>query len=155
MLTEVTFTQLLQINDSSSPSAPEYQDELMPKCIEIMGDLSFLLGSMVMQPIARIAIPEYLLQPLWRPEKSPLLSKVIMNYTRAARQMMANGTPIENIIGPDFVSVDLFFRDSQTKDSLSVTTWAYELTKRFSMVEDRIRLALVFLFVRLMKVRSG
>lgn len=107
-----------------------------------------------MQPIARIAIPEYLLQPLWRPEKSPL-SKLIMNYTRAARQMMANGTPIENIISPDFVSVDLFFRDSQTKDSLSVTTWACELTKRFSMIDDRIRLAMVFLFVRLMKVRSG
>ena len=101
--------------------------------------------------IANYTIPVYLIQPLILIENSTL-SRVYTDYLVAARQQIADGFPVESIMGPDFVCVDLFFRDRVPSDAFDVSTWACELMKPFDDHNDFARLAGVLMNAYLMKV---
>ena len=100
---------------------------------------------------ARVLVPEHLIQPLWSADQSPL-SKVYVEYRDAARRMIARGTRAEQVLGPEFVSVDLFFRDRQSSDGFPVASWACEVCKGFYVIDMQVRLALALLFTYLMRV---
>jgi hypothetical protein len=99
----------------------------------------------------RVRIPEYLVQPVWNSEQSPL-SQAYVEFRDAALKMIAGGTPPQQILGPDFVSVELFFRKREPSDGYTVASWACEMVKSFEMIEIQVRLALVVLFTYLMRV---
>ena len=82
--------------------------------------------------IRNLKAPAHLSQPLAESDNSPL-SGAYLSYQDAARQMIANGTPIAQIIGPDYVVVDLMFRDRGPNDPYSVSCWASELCKTFEV----------------------
>lgn len=100
---------------------------------------------------ATLSVPAYLIQPLWQSEDSPL-SRVYVQFRDAARKMIADGTPLEQILGPDLINVDLFFRARQGTEAHTVSSWACEVTKRFSTISLVMRLALAMHFTYLMRV---
>ena len=127
--------------------------------LELFGNIPMSCSSLVTpyggpadrHEAGKVLVPEYLIQPLWSSEQSPL-SKVYVEYCEAARRLIAHGTAPAQILGPDFVSVDLFFRDRQPSDAFNVCSWACEVSKGFYMIDIKIRLALASLFTHLMRV---
>ena len=101
--------------------------------------------------IKNYMIPVYLIQPLVVVENSTL-SRVYTDYRDAARQQIANGTSVESIMGPEFVCVDLFFRDRTPNDPYTVCSWACELVKPFTEHNDFVRLAGILLYTQYMRV---
>jgi hypothetical protein len=127
--------------------------------LELFGNIPISCSSLITpytvsperQEAAKVLVPEHLIQPLWNSDNSPL-SKVFVEYRDAARRLISEGTSAQEILGPDFVSVDLFFRGRQPADAFNVCSWACEVSKGFYMIDIQIRLALASLFTYLMRV---
>jgi hypothetical protein len=85
-------------------------------------------------------------------EDSPL-SRVYTDFRDAARQLIAGGTPLTNILGSaDYTNVDLFFRDRQSQDPFSASFWACEMLKSFEEMDDLVKLGTVALLTPFMRV---
>ena len=103
------------------------------------------------QQLSYFQLPVHLRQSLVIIDNSPL-ARVYTDYRDAARQMLANGTPSEEVLGPDFTEVDLFFRKRRPSDFHTASTWACELSKTFIGLESiYVQLAGIFLLKSLMR----
>lgn len=102
--------------------------------------------------MSRLQLPVHLMKPLELEDNSPL-SSVYTGFRRAANDMLASGTPVSAVMGPDFVVVDLFFRDRQPADSHTICSWASELCKNFADFDVFSKLAQVFFLSSYMRVR--
>lgn len=96
-------------------------------------------------------IPIYFVQSSVVIEDSPL-SRVYTDYRDAARQLIAGGAPLEDIMGsPDYIDVDLYFRTRQN-DNFSANFWACEALKSFNEFDHLVKLGSVALITHLMRV---
>jgi hypothetical protein len=98
-------------------------------------------------------LPVYLVQSRLNLENSPL-SKVFTGFRDAARQMVATGTPVADIIEGTDVVIDLLLRDRRTTDGFTCSSWSCELWRTFGDLDDLARVGCVFLLARLMRVSS-
>lgn len=85
-------------------------------------------------------------------EDSCSFSSVYTNFRGAARDMLAAGTPVPAVIGPDFVVVDLCFRDRKPTDPHTICSWASEVCKSFGEFDIFVLLAHVFFLSAYMRV---
>ena len=105
------------------------------------------------QQMLNYRIPIHLVQPVVVVEDSPL-SRVYTDYRDAARQLIASGAPLAEIVGPqDYVNVDLFYRDRRPTDPFSANFWACETCKTFDEFDDPVKLGAVALLTYFMRVR--
>ena len=85
-------------------------------------------------------------------EADSALCRVYTDYRTAAQQLIAsNLSALSSIIGPDYVCVDLFFRERRPDDAQSVCNWASELAKSFKDFDVFVRLACALLYTYLMR----
>jgi len=96
-------------------------------------------------------LPIHLITPMELEDRSPL-SLVFTDFRRAARDMLDSGLPPAAVTGPDFVIVDLFFRNRIPSDAHTTCSWASELCKSFDGIDVFVRLAKVFFLSTYMRV---
>ncbi|KAI9708987.1 MAG: hypothetical protein M1828_002568 [Chrysothrix sp. TS-e1954] len=80
-------------------------------------------------------IPNYLIQPLAEYEGSTL-SRAYLDYRDEARGWLAKGDNPLSVIGPDYVNVDLFFRERHDNDPRTVCFWASRLVNAFQQQQS-------------------
>ena len=103
------------------------------------------------QQLAYFQLPVHLSQSLITIENSPL-ARAYTDYFDAARQRLANGMPSEEVLGPEFTDVELFFRERRPSDFHTASTWASELSKSFTGVTSiPVQLAGIYLLRGLMR----
>ena len=96
-------------------------------------------------------IPIHFVQSSVVVEDSPL-SRVYTDYRDAARQLLAGGAPLSEVMGSsDFVNVELYFRGRQD-DPFSANFWACEALKSFNEFDHVVKLGQIVLLTHLMRV---
>ena len=155
----------LRISVKSPPASllgPERSGELYatPGYVEVFGNLPFSSSiasagyseSIQSQQMLNYRLPIHLVQPIVVIEDSPL-SRVYTDYRDAARQLIASGAPLVDILGPqDYVNVDLYFRERQPNDPFSANFWACETFKTFDEFDGVVKLGVVALLTPFMRV---
>ena len=97
-------------------------------------------------------IPNHLLQPLAEYENSPL-SRAYLDYRDEARGCLAKGDNPLSVIGPNYVNVDLFFKDRHGSNPRTVCFWASRLVNAFQQQQSIWhRLALAGFLTHYMRV---
>ena len=114
-------------------------------------DASFHYWSELSQPARPIAM--HLALPRIELNETPM-SCAITSYLDLARSMLSQGTPIEEVFGPEPPVVDLLFRPRKPTDSHSACHFAAELCKRTKGMEVASRLGITVMFVHLLRVGS-
>ncbi|KAF9872028.1 bZIP transcription factor [Colletotrichum karsti] len=94
---------------------------------------------------------EYRLPSFMASDGSPL-SNIFYSYRDAAMEMLNNGVPSYQVLGPsDYIDLELFFRDRQPGDPYDVHTWACELVKNIDGYDIFVKLASVALYMSYMR----
>jgi len=93
----------------------------------------------------------HLMQPIWQPDDAPI-NRVVSDYLSAARQRIAEGTPVAAILAPEYINVQAFFQPRSTSEFPIVSEWASEINKGSVDVDVSVRLAHVLLQTYLMRV---
>ena len=126
----------IEISKSRSMTSLVFSDALKPSA----------LGT----ELATAKLSECFVLPIIEPENS-LLSKTYTTFLDASRGLMENGI---DIIGPDFIAVDLLFRERlPSDDPLSVSVWACNIVNSFGYHDEFVLLAAVMMYTRLIRVR--
>lgn len=100
----------------------------------------------------QLRVPRHLILPLVISDDSTM-SRTYTHYLQAARQMLQNGVPVSEILGPsDTVAVDIFFRPRAHGDNFDCASWACEIS-RSNDTDVFVRLASVFFLTHMMRVR--
>lgn len=111
---------------------------------------------------ANLIVPEYLIQPRHEVEDCPM-SSVYVQYLNSARAYMKRGGSASDILGPDSISVahqsgsgefSAVRFVSMPSGPHTVVHWACEMTNGYHEIDTHVRLALTFLYTRLMRVRN-
>ena len=131
-----------------------------PGYVEVFGNLPMSSAIMTngyprkvqIQQLCHFRIPIHLIQSLITFEDSAL-ARVYTDYRDAARHMLARGVPKEEVSGPNFTAIDLFFRDRRPSDPHTASFWACELCKSFGDAPIFVQLAGMYLLTYLMRVR--
>ena len=84
------------------------------------------------------------------PDDSPL-SLIFVNFKNGVGKMLAQGTSLDEVLGPIDPVVDLIFRSRTPMDSFSACTWACELARTDVAVDIFTQLANAFLLSRFMR----
>ncbi|KAI1619487.1 hypothetical protein EDD37DRAFT_643221 [Exophiala viscosa] len=111
-------------------------------------DGGFQHWSELAQPARPIAM--HLALPRIELNETPM-SCAITSYLDLARSVLSQGTPIEEVFGPELPMVDLLFRPRKPSDSHSACHFAAELCKRIKGMEVASRLGITVLFVHLLR----
>ena len=99
---------------------------------------------------------EYSMLPLHSNEHEAVLGKAYLSFRDATLQMIADGTNARDVLGsPDYVNLDLFFRDRVPTDGHSVDTFVCEILKSLANPDLYAKLATVVLLGPLMRVSSS
>jgi len=130
-----------------------------PGYVEVFGNLPMSSAIMAngyprkvqIQQLCHFRIPIHLIQSLITFDNSAL-ARVYTDYRDAARHMLASGVPNEEVSGPDFTAIDLFFRDRVPSDPHTASFWACELCKSFGDAPIFVQLAGMYLLTYLMRV---
>lgn len=80
------------------------------------------------------------------------MSCAITSYLDLARSMLSQGTPIEEVFGPEPPLVDLLFRPRKPSDSHSVCHFSAELCTGIKGMDLASKLGITVMFVHLMRV---
>jgi hypothetical protein len=83
------------------------------------------------------------------------MSCAITSYLELARSMLSQGTPVEQVFGPDRPSMDLLFRPRKPTDSHSVCHFVAELCARIKGMETASKLGIAVMFVYLIRVSGA
>jgi hypothetical protein len=83
--------------------------------------------------------PLYGIQTLVAQDETPL-SKIIVGYRDAARNLISNGANPTDILGSDAIDVELFFRDRGSDDQFTVSNWACEVRTTHETRKDQRQL---------------
>lgn len=93
--------------------------------------------------------------PLHNNEHEAVLGKAYLSFRDATLQMIADGMSARDVLGsPDYVNLDLFFRDRVPTDGHSVDTFVCEILKSLANPDVYAKLATLVLLGPLMRVRS-
>jgi hypothetical protein len=130
-----------------------------PGYVEVFGNLPMSSAIMAngyprkvqIQQLCHFRIPIHLIQSLITYDDYAL-ARVYTDYRDAARHMLASGVPNEEVSGPDFTAIDLFFRDRVPSDPHTASFWACELCKTFRDAPIFVQLAGMYLLTYLMRV---
>ena len=130
-----------------------------PGYVEVFGNLPMSSAIMAngyprkvqIQQLCHFRIPIHLVQSLIMFDDSAL-ARVYTDYRDAARHMLASGVPNEEVSGPNFTAIDLFFRDRIPSDPHTASFWACELCKSFGDAPIFVQLAAMYLLTYLMRV---
>lgn len=95
-------------------------------------------------------LPSHLILPNWKLDDAPI-NRVISDYLSAARQQVAQGSPVADILAPEYINVQAFFRPANTLGFPTVSEWASEVNKRLRNVHTFVCLANVVLQTYLMR----
>ena len=99
---------------------------------------------------------EYSMLPLHSNEHEALLGKAYLSFRDATLQMIADGMNARDVLGsPDYVNLDLFFRDRLPTDGHSVSTFVCEILKSLANPDMYAKLASLVLLGPLMRVRNN
>ena len=98
----------------------------------------------------RLQGPEHSIIPHVIPDRSPL-SLIFINFKKGVSNMLAQGTPLAQVLGPLDPTVDLMFRARFSTDPFSASTWACELARIDVAVDIFTQLANAFLLSRFMR----
>ena len=99
----------------------------------------------------RLNIPTHLVLPLSSIENS-VMCRLYSDFLDAARHMLLNGTPVEDILDGNDVFVDLFFRQRRHQNEpLTASSWASEVVSRILELDDFMRLAWVVLLTSMVR----
>ena len=103
--------------------------------------------------ISNFKIPRHVIQVLSEYDGS-LLSRAYLDYRDQARSWLAKGEPLASVTGPNYVNVDLFFRDGDIQTNpRTVCFWAAQLVNALGQTgEIWQRLALASFLTHLMRV---
>ncbi|EFQ26059.1 hypothetical protein CGRA01v4_14498 [Colletotrichum graminicola] len=94
---------------------------------------------------------EYRLPSFINPDGSPL-SSLFYTYRDAALEMLSNGVPSFQVLGPsDRIDIELFFRDREPHDAYDVHSWACELMKNIEGYDVFVQLASIALSATYMR----
>jgi len=103
-----------------------------------------------LRQLALLQQPEHLITPFTIDDSSPL-NRVYLDFRDAARQMAADGGEADAILGPLDTNVDLVFRNRQSTDPFTASTWACECCRIFQHVDVYTQLATAFFLSRFMR----
>lgn len=96
---------------------------------------------------------EYSMLPLHSFE-CEALGRAYLSFRDATLQMIADGMPARDVLGsPDFVNLDLYFRERLPSDGHSVSTFVCEMMKSLANPDMYAKLATMVLMGPLMRVR--
>jgi Domain of unknown function (DUF3425) len=98
----------------------------------------------------RLQGPHHLIIPHVIPDRSPL-SLIFINFKNGVSNMLAQGTPLAQVLGPLDPTIDLMFRPRLPTDPFSASTWACELARIDIAVDIVTQLANAFLLSRFMR----
>ena len=99
---------------------------------------------------------EYSMLPLHSNEHEAVLGKAYLSFRDATLQMIADGMNARDVLGsPDYVNLDLYFRDRLPTDGHSVDTFVCEILKSLANPDLYAKLATAVLLGPLMRVRSS
>jgi hypothetical protein len=95
---------------------------------------------------------EYSMLPLHSFEQETL-GRAYLSFKEVALQMIADGTSARQILGPpDFVNLDLFFRQRLPQDDHTISTFVCEIMKNLANPDVYAKLASIVLMGPLMRV---
>ena len=112
------------------------------------------LGVTIAQDVGygRQVVPPHLVMPMVVQDDSPL-SRVYTDFLNGGRQMLAEGVPLRDVIGiDDSVDVTLIFRSRRPQDKFDTCSWASELYRSFTQIDQFARLANVMMLTFMMRV---
>ena len=102
--------------------------------------------------MTKLRIPVHLVLPLIIPDDS-LLSNMYSNYVEGARQLLEAGHPTSEILGTsDDFSLELFFRPRTESDVFDCASWACEVYRALTVLDDSVRIAAAYLLTYMMRV---
>ncbi|KAK2026552.1 hypothetical protein LX32DRAFT_695522 [Colletotrichum zoysiae] len=94
---------------------------------------------------------EYRLPSFINSDGSPL-SGLFYSYRDAALEMLSNGVPSFQVLGPsDRIDIELFFRNREPHDTYDVHSWACELMKNIEGYDVFVQLASIALSTTYMR----
>ena len=120
------------VSASGSPEATWYSDKLRQ------------------QQELKLRGPLHLILPFVIADQSPL-SMIFITFRNGVSNMLAQGMPLTEVLGPLDPVADLLFRPRSTLDPFSASTWACELARIDPTVDIVTQLANAFLLSRLMR----
>ncbi|KAI4851495.1 hypothetical protein E4T44_02099 [Aureobasidium sp. EXF-8845] len=95
---------------------------------------------------------EYSMLPLHSNEHEAVLGKAYLSFRDATLQMIADGMNARQVLGsPDYVNLDLFFRERLPTDGHSVDTFVCEILKSLANPDIYAKLASLVLLGPLMR----
>ncbi|TEA15169.1 Nitrogen assimilation transcription factor nit-4 [Colletotrichum sidae] len=136
-----------------------YDQALPPGAVEGFGNLP--LSSAVRanhyppavqtRQLLNMQIEEYRIPSFMTSDGSPL-SNIFYSYRDAAMEMLSNGVPSYQVLGPtDHVDLELFFRDREPQDPYDIHSWACELVKNIEGYDVFVKLASAALYISFMR----
>lgn len=80
------------------------------------------------------------------------MARAYLDFRDAGRKWIMSGQPVDEVLGPREINLDLFLRRRAPGDPHSASTWACDFTGRFADVDVFVRLAWTFSLARFMRV---
>ena len=156
----------------SSPGMSEVRDQYRIFCsrdhttpsiesIRVYGELPFApteittsYGSIKIhqQQVLDLRIPEYLIQPLLFDEERCPMAAVYTDFRDYGRRQIADGQPVETVLGSSKVDVGLYLRERRPGDPHTPATWACEFMRLLDDFDTYVALAFIFTHARFMRV---
>ena len=100
--------------------------------------------------IALLQGPDHLILPHIVEDESPL-SMMYMEFRAGVNRMLAQGIPLDSVLGPIDPIVDLLFRPRHANDRFTACSWACELARIHVNIDVFTKLANAFLLARYMR----
>lgn len=133
---------------------------LPPGAVEGFGNLplssavraNYYPATVQARQLLNLQTDEYRLPSFMASDSSPL-SNIFYSYRDAAMEMLSNGVPALQVLGPsDRIDLELFFRDREPHDAYDAHSWACELVKNVADYDVFVKLASIALYTTYMRV---
>ncbi|TIC90594.1 hypothetical protein CH35J_011530 [Colletotrichum higginsianum] len=134
-------------------------ESLPPGAVEAFGNLplssavraNYYPAAVQARQLLALQTEEYRLPSFIASDGSPL-SSLFYSYRDAAMEMLSNGVPASQVLGPsDRIDLELFFREREPHDAFDVHSWSCELLKNIEGYDIFVKLASVALYTTYMR----
>ncbi|OCT51917.1 hypothetical protein CLCR_08992 [Cladophialophora carrionii] len=106
------------------------------------------------QQVLNLRVPEYLIQPLLFDEERCPMAAVYTDFRDYGRRQIAEGKPLESVLGSPKVDLALYLRERQPGDPHTPATWACEFMRLLKDCDTYVALAYIFTYARFMRVST-
>ena len=127
--------------------------------IIVFGNSPFAFADTIVNPLDAdraqmfdLKIPLCLVQPLLMEEERCPMAAVYTDFRNLGRRQVAAGVPLDAILGPPEVELDLYFRERTPDDSHTPAGWACEYMRLLEDLDIFVSLAAIYTFARFMRV---